>query len=135
MTGVVADTVTIIWWLTDDERLSEVAVDALQAADAGDGIFISAVTLVDIWYATHKRNDALSVEQLAELDAAIHDRDINIHVLPVTVDVARLAWEPAKADLPDPFDRLIVATAKANGLPLVSPDRLMRNLTVAPAIW
>ena len=69
MTGVVAD--TIIWWLTDDERFSQAAAAALQGADAGDGIFISAVTLVDIWYATHKRNDALSVERLAELDSAI----------------------------------------------------------------
>jgi PIN domain nuclease of toxin-antitoxin system len=82
-----------------------------------------------------KRNDALSVEQLADLDAALNDPEVNIHVLPVTVEVARLASEPAKADLPDPFDRLILATAKANGLTLVSPDRLMRNLSIAPAIW
>jgi PIN domain nuclease of toxin-antitoxin system len=54
VTAVVADTVTIIWWLADDERLSQAAAVALQNADAGDGIFVSAVTLVDIWYATHK---------------------------------------------------------------------------------
>ena len=104
-------------------------------ADAGNDNFVSAVTLVDVWYATHKRNEALSAVQLAELDAAINDPDVNIHVLPVTVEVARLAREPAKEDLPDPFDRLIVATARANGLTLVSPDRLMRNMTIAPALW
>lgn len=83
MTAVDADTVTIIWWVADDDRLSEAAALALQAADGGDGIFVSAVTLVDIWYATHKRNDALSVAQLADLDAALNDPEINIHVLPV----------------------------------------------------
>ena len=85
MTAVVADSATIVWWLSDDARLSLAAVKALQAADVGDGIFISAVTLVDIWYATRKRRGALAAEQLAELDHTIRDPDVNVHVLPLQV--------------------------------------------------
>lgn len=135
MSAVVADTVTIIWWLSDDPRLSEPATDLLRAADEGDGIYLSAITLVDIWYATHKRTGAIDVDQLAVLDEVLADPEINIHVLPVTNAVALLAREPNRKELPDPFDRVILATARAHGMPLVSPDSLLRNLAMHPASW
>jgi PIN domain nuclease of toxin-antitoxin system len=87
----VADTVTIIWWLSGDPQLSKPAADLLQAADEGDGIHISAITPVDIWYATHKRTHPIATDQLAALDAVLADPEINIHVLPVTNAVAHLA--------------------------------------------
>jgi PIN domain nuclease of toxin-antitoxin system len=135
VSAVVADTVTIIWWLAGDPRLSEPAADLLQAADDGDGIHVSAITLVDIWYATHKRTDPISTDQLAALDTVLADPEINIHVLPVTNAVALLAREPRRDELPDPFDRVILATARAHGMPLVSPDTALRNLTPHPAVW
>ncbi len=130
-----ADTVTIIWWLAGDPRLSEPAADLLQAADDGDGIHISAITLVDIWYATHKRTDPLTTDQLTALDAVLADPEINIHVLPVTNAVALLAREPSRTELPDPFDRVILATASAHGMPLVSPDSALRSLASHAAVW
>ena len=130
-----ADTVTILWWLSDDPQLSDQAADLLQAADDGDGIHVSAITLVDMWYATHKRTAAITVDQLAALDTALADPEINIHVLPVTSAVAHLAREPSRDELPDPFDRVILATARAHGMPLVSPDRTLRNLALHPAAW
>ena len=130
-----ADTVTIIWWLAGDPRLSEPAADLLQAADDGDGIHVSAITLVDIWYATHKRTDPITPAQLTALDTVLADPEINIHVLPVTNAVALLAREPSREELPDPFDRLILATARAHGMPLISPDTALRNLTPHPAVW
>ena len=130
-----ADTVTIIWWLAGDPRLSEPAAELLQAADDGDGIHISAITLVDIWYATHKRTDPLTTDQLTALDAVLADPEINIPVLPVTNAVALLAREPRRTKLPDPFDRVILATARAHGMPLVSPDSALRSLAPHPAVW
>jgi PIN domain nuclease of toxin-antitoxin system len=135
VTAVVADTVTIVWWLSDDQRLSDVARKALEDADAGDGIYVSAITLIDLWYATHKRNNALTLDQLAEVDFALADPEVNIHVVPVTADIARFAWEPARVEVPDPFDRIILATARARTMPLVSPDTALRSVAVAPAVW
>ncbi len=100
MSAVVADTVTIIWWLSDNAKLSEPAADLLQAADEGDGIHVSAITLIDTWYATHKRNDPIATDQLAALDADLADPEINIHVLPVTNAVAHLARDPAETSCP-----------------------------------
>jgi PIN domain nuclease of toxin-antitoxin system len=95
VSAVVADTVTIIWWLSGDPRLSDPAAEFLQAADDGDGINVSAITLVDIWYATHKRTDPIDADQLAALDVVLADPEINIHVLAVTNAVAHLAREPS----------------------------------------
>jgi PIN domain nuclease of toxin-antitoxin system len=135
VSAVVADTVTIIWWLSGDPRLSDPAAEFLQVADDGDGINVSAITLVDIWYATHKRTDPIDADQLAALDVVLADPEINIHVLAVTNAVAHLAREPSRDDLPDPFDRVILATARAHGMPLVSPDRSLRNLALHAAVW
>lgn len=135
MSAVVADTVTIMWWLSDDDRISANASSALQAADDGDGIFISAVTLIDAWYATHKRAEPITSEQLVALEAVIDDPELNLHVLAITKEVARLAWEPDRAVLPDPFDRVILATARANGLPLWSPDRSLLGQNLHQVHW
>lgn len=135
MSAVVADTVTIIWWLADDPRLSEPATQLLQAADEGDGIYVSAITLVDMWYATHKRTDPIVADRLAVLDEVLADPEVNLHVLPVTNAVALLAREPSRTELPDPFDRMILATARAHDMPLVSPDGLLRDLALHPAVW
>lgn len=88
MSAVVADTVTVIWWLAGDPRLSKPAADLLQAADDGDGIHVSAVTLVDIWYATHKRTDPITTDQLAALDTVTRRYRISIgEAGPYRVDV------------------------------------------------
>lgn len=135
MSGVVADTVTIIWWLSGDARLSEPATQVLQAADDGEGINVSTITLVDVWYALSKRSDPLTLEHLAALDDVLADPQVNVHVLPVTQEVARFAREPHRQDLPDPFDRVILATARAYGLPLVSPDRRLLALSPDIVTW
>lgn len=136
MTAVLADTHAIVWWLTDeDTQLSEPALEALSAADEGGGIFVSAVTLLDVWYATHKRRDPVTRDQLEALDQALSDPEVNVHVLPVTADDARAAWEPARDVLRDPFDRIIVATARTRGLPLITADGGLRSLALVEAIW
>ncbi|HEX9467452.1 MAG TPA: PIN domain-containing protein [Acidimicrobiia bacterium] len=91
MTAVLADTHAIVWWLADDRaELSEAALSALADADESDGIFVSAITLLDLWYATQKRDRPITADQLSALDEAIADPAVNVHVLPVTaVDAAR----------------------------------------------
>ncbi len=135
MSAVVADTVTIVWWLNGDPHLSDRAASLLQSADDGEGIYVSAITLVDLWYATHKRTDAISTDQLAALDTVLTDTDITIHAVPVTEEIARLARQPSRDDLPDPFDRLILATARAHDMPLVSPDRSLRKFAAHAVEW
>ena len=136
MTAVLADSATIVWWLGGQrDKLTDVAFAALTDADQTDGIYVSAITLVDVWYATHKRNDALSLADLRSIDDALTSPDINVHVLPVTAADARVAREPTRERVRDPFDRIILATARARSLPLVTPDGILRSLGLVRTIW
>jgi PIN domain nuclease of toxin-antitoxin system len=136
VTAVLADTQAIVWWFTDDSRqLSEAAASALEGADAGDGIFVSAITLLDLWYATQKRERPITPEQLSILDDALVDPAVNVHVLPVTAVDARAAWAPSREELRDPFDRLILATARVRGLTLVTADLQLRRLGLVETVW
>ena len=104
MTAVLADTHVLVWWLTDDvDKLSSAAVTALTDADGTDGIFVSAITLLDLWYATHKSSGALTLKQLALVDEALDDPEVNLHVLPITADVVRNARKPEREALRDPL--------------------------------
>ena len=136
MTAVLADTHAIVWWLADDRaKLSEAASSALADADESDGIFVSAITLLDLWYATQKRDRPITADQLSALDEAIADPAVNVHVLPVTAVDARAAWEPSREELRDPFDRLILATARVRGLVLVTADAQLRSVESVETVW
>ncbi len=47
--AIVADTHAIIWYLVEPERLSQVALDALEGAiEAGEPVYISAISVIEI---------------------------------------------------------------------------------------
>lgn len=51
---VVADSHTLIFSLFEPARLSELALDVLLQAEDSEGIVVSAATIGDLWYASHK---------------------------------------------------------------------------------
>ncbi|HEY3552384.1 MAG TPA: type II toxin-antitoxin system VapC family toxin [Solirubrobacterales bacterium] len=108
------DTHVVLWWMADE--LDSISVPAKEAIAAEEGqVMISAVV---IWEIAIKR-------QLGKLDAppdllAQLERS-GVDLLPVTARHADCV-----GTLPlhhrDPFDRLLVAQAQADGLPLVTAD-------------
>jgi PIN domain nuclease of toxin-antitoxin system len=68
---------------------------------------------------------------LAELLARIED---NFRVIPISPEIARIAVE---LELPhgDPFDRVIVATAKVHDAPLLTRDRAITDSGVVEIVW
>ena len=51
---VVADSHSLLYYLFTPDRLSEPAFDALGNAEKSDGLVVSAATLGDLWYSSHK---------------------------------------------------------------------------------
>ena len=108
------DTHAFIWWDMGDARLREVARAAI--ADAGNRIIVSAAS---VWEISIKRmigKFAFRYDTLRALDG------IGFEALNITPRHA-----DAAGSLPlhhsDPFDRLLVAQAKLEGLILVTQDR------------
>jgi PIN domain nuclease of toxin-antitoxin system len=108
------DTHVFIWWDMGDPRLGEVARGAI--ADAGNRIVVSAAS---VWEISIKRmigKFAFLYDTLRALDGSGFEA---LDITPRHADAA--------GSLPlhhsDPFDRLLVAQAKLEGLILVTQDR------------
>ena len=54
MSGALADTHTIVWYLSDLSKLSAPALAALQAAEATGQMLVSTITFVELTYLVEK---------------------------------------------------------------------------------
>ncbi len=123
------DTVTFLWLVVDDPRLSPVARKAVIHPD--NQVLLSAVSAWEI--AVKHRLGRLPLpedpRQLVPRARAMHV----IGALPFDEDSAlQLAALP---DLHrDPFDRMLVCQATVNGLSIVTPDEAVRQYPVR-TIW
>ena len=113
MTRLLVDTHALLWWLMDDDGLSDTARAAL--ADPANDVLVSTAS---VWEIAIKRG-------LRRLEAPDD--------LPDHIEAQGFGWLPVGAahawhvwDLPlhhrDPFDRLLVAQALSEGMPIVSAD-------------
>jgi PIN domain nuclease of toxin-antitoxin system len=108
------DTHVLLWWLGDDPTLSPQARAAL--ADGRNPAYISSAV---IWEISIKR--AIGKLKVPKRFRAVLD-DQPFEPLDITPEHAH-----AVGDLPlhhrDPFDRMLVAQAKIEGLTLVTRDK------------
>jgi PIN domain nuclease of toxin-antitoxin system len=119
------DTHVALWWVSDDERLSEEA--ARHITDDTNQLLLSAAV---VWEIAVKR----SLGKLAVPDEYLPLLlDAGVRPLPIDLDhaaaVEQLPWHHR-----DPFDRLLVAQATIEGATLVSRDEALAVYGV-PLIW
>lgn len=128
---ILLDTHVLLWLSGDPQKLSKKAAAAIRAGVATGGIGIAAISLWEIgWLATHGRLEITGtpdvfVERIASRTA----------ILPITPKIAVLANQLPEAYSNDPCDRLIGATALAEGIPLVTKDRNIRGFKQIRTIW
>ena len=107
------DTHIFLWWISDWGRIAEAVRGAI--ADPTNEVFVSAVSGWEIGVKKAKGH-LVAPHNLA---AVVGEKDL-AH-LPLTFDHAERA-----ANLPlhhrDPFDRMLIAQAQAEGLTLVTRD-------------
>ena len=107
------DTSTLLWWLDDDKKLGPAARAAIASPD--NEVYVSAASA---WEISVKRASGKLEAPFDVADAL--ERSFFIE-LPIEVVHAMAAGE-----LPphhkDPFDRMLVAQARVEGLTLVAHD-------------
>jgi PIN domain nuclease of toxin-antitoxin system len=113
MKRLLLDTHALLWWLTDHPRLGPETREAI--ADGRNTIYVSAATT---WEISIKK--AIGKLQAPEDMEAIIEKE-GFTALPISLfhgDQAGLLADHHK----DPFDRMLIAQAQAEGLVLVTCD-------------
>jgi PIN domain nuclease of toxin-antitoxin system len=113
------DTHVAIWWLSGDARLSPATREAIH--DVPDA-YLSAVSLWEIFI----KQDTGRLDLPAGFVDALRDDFID---LPLTFDHA-VEGRALPLVNRDPFDRMLVAQARVEGLTIVTADRLLSRYGV-----
>ena len=128
---ILLDTQVVIWMASDPGKLSRIASHAIRDASREGGIAISAITLWELaWLMTNGRLDISGT-----VEAFVEEIAARTAIRPITPKIAVLANQFSSSYPGDPSDRLIGATALAEGIPLVTKDRNIRSCKQLKTIW
>ncbi|WP_269523494.1 type II toxin-antitoxin system VapC family toxin [Coraliomargarita parva] len=123
------DTHALIWIAENDSRLSPRALDCIQNC-ARNELGIADVSLLEIAMLWHKGR----IPSKHPLAKTLELAEMNFNVLRINASIAASAYT-LPLDQSDPFDRIIVATARHHQLPLITKDRLITESGCVEVIW
>ena len=130
---ILLDTHVLIWAAIEPTRLSRAATAALRRAKASDGLAIASISLWETASLFSRRR----IEAYSTVEASVRQvlDAVGVVVKPLTLEVAVLATQFAEDYSRDPADRIIGATARAEGLALVTKDESIRSSPLVKTIW
>jgi len=128
---ILLDSHVLIWAVADSKRLSRAAASAIRRARRGDGLAVSAITAYEVaWQIATGR-----IQGYGTVEASLLRFLEGVTMRPITAEIAALAAQFPEDYPRDPADRLIGATARAEGLTLVTRDERIRNCPLLKTVW
>lgn len=127
--NVLLDTHAVIWAVMDDPQLGDAARRLIRGGDR-TSLAIADMTLLEAAMLANKGR----IEFPHGSERALRLIQRMVMVVPMDADIACEAME---LDLPqgDPFDRVIVATARRRNLTLITRDRAIRESGLVEVVW
>lgn len=119
--------------MAEPERLSRPAASAIRRARISDGLAIASVTVWEL--ALLFARGILRSHGTVETAVQNLLSRSGVVILPITAEVAAIAAEFFDDYPKDPADRLIGATAMAEGMALVTRDERIRSHHRLKTIW
>jgi PIN domain nuclease of toxin-antitoxin system len=128
---ILLDTHVLIWMSSDPKRLSTRAHHAVLEARQTTGIAVASITLWELAWLAENRRILVS----SSVESFVRETVSRVIIKPMTPEIMASAVR-LPADFPkDPADRIITATALADGISLVTADRQIRAARIVPTIW
>ncbi len=128
---ILLDTHALVWAVAESKRLSRVAAAAIRKARAQDGLAIAAITLWELAALIARGR----IQAYGTVEASVRLLVEGVTVKPLTAEIAALATQFPDDYPRDPADRLIGATARAEGLVLVTQDARIRRSPLLKTAW
>jgi len=121
MDSFVTDTQALVKFMMGKKVINDKSHQAFQSADKGEAaIIIPAIVLMEVLYLFEKNRIDINLLQTEELF-----KSQNYQFEPLSFDILKTASEID--DIPELHDRLIAATARYLGLPLITNDPMIQN--------
>lgn len=121
MRSFLLDTHVLLWWLTGDPVLGPKTLKFI--SNPSNEVFVSAVTSWEI--AIKKVTGKLEAPE--DIDIIVHDEGFS--ELAISIYHGEMA-EGLPMHHKDPFDRMLIAQAIAQGLQLITNDKLIQRYDV-----
>jgi PIN domain nuclease of toxin-antitoxin system len=129
---ILLDTHVVVWAAIEPKRLSRAAESALLRARSG-GLAMASISLWEMASLFARRR----IETYGTVEASVRQvlETVGVIVKPITQEIAVLAAHFPETYPLDPADRLIGATARAEGLVLITQDEKIRSSPLLKTIW
>jgi PIN domain nuclease of toxin-antitoxin system len=128
---ILLDTHVLVWAVEDSKHLSRTAASAIRRNRRHGGLAVSAITLWELaWLLSRGR-----VQARGTIEAGVRLLLEDVTVLPITPEIAALATQFPEDYPHDPTDRIIGATARAEGLTLITRDEKIRRSPLIKTVW
>ena len=124
---ILLDTHVLIWAVDDSKRLSRRAVSEIRRARRGGGLAVSAISLWELASLFARGR----IQAYGTIEASVRGR----HGEANHVRNSRASRSVSRRFPRDPADRLISATARAEGLTLLTHDENIRGSPLLNTVW
>jgi PIN domain nuclease of toxin-antitoxin system len=125
-----ADTVAIVRHLSRHPALGSQASRILREADTGQHhIYLSSITLMEVMYLAEAKRIEVALAELVDHVS----RSANYSIAPIDAEIVLAAVDVDH--VPELHDRILVATAKHLGVPILTGDRVLARSLHVTTIW
>ena len=133
MDAILIDTNIVIWYFGDYSKLTKHAENTVDDVVANGTVYVSSISIVELTYlAERKRVPIATIDKLRE---AFDDDSTSFRLANLDRGVADEVANIDRSIVADMPDRIVAATALHLGIPLVTSDGNIRELTNVETIW